>query len=86
MEDLLFETLKKKAYGFTYTEETMEYELLRSKPIIYCEKHSRIYFKNGYLKVKKENGGVNLVATKELKFKTPPENFKMKNKNLVAHF
>lgn len=82
----LYETLKKKAYGFTYTEETMEYELLRSKPIIYCEKYGRIYFKNGYLKVKKVNGGVSLIASKDVKFKMPPKKYLAKNKKLVAHF
>lgn len=84
----LYETLKKKAYGFTYTEETMEYELLRSKPIIYCEKHNRIYFKNGYLKVKKANAGLEIVSPKDIKFKLPPKKFATKNKRkiFVAHF
>ena len=68
MNEKLFETLKKKAYGFSYTEETMEYELIKSKPIIYCEKRNRIYLKNGYLKVKKVSGGVEHIALKNIKF------------------
>ena len=45
--------LKKKALGFSYTEETVECETAKPKPFVFCERNNRVYLKNGYIMVKK---------------------------------
>ena len=48
----LISTLKKKAFGFGYTEESLEYETKKPKKYVFCEKRNRIYFENGFIKVR----------------------------------
>ena len=77
----LSETLEKKAFGFSYTEETKEYEIIKSKPYLFCEKRNLLYFSSGYIKVKKVVGGV---AVKQVEKFTKPIKKIKKLKNL--HF
>ena len=67
--DKLFDTLRKKAFGFSYTESTLEYESVKVKPYLFCDKRSRLYFKNGYVKVKKLSGGLDVVIKKIVKLR-----------------
>lgn len=60
MNQELLNVLKKKAMGFTYTEETCEYEQSKGKPILFCGKRNRIYLKNGFLSVKPKQTGVEI--------------------------
>lgn len=60
MNQDLLNILKKKAMGFTYTEETCEYEQSRMKPLLFCGKRNRIYLKNGFLSVKQKQTGVEI--------------------------
>ena len=57
-KDQLFETLKKKALGFSYVEETAEYETMRPKNYLFCERRRRLYSAVGFIKVIPKNGGV----------------------------
>lgn len=56
--DKLLETLRKKAFGFSYTESTLEFEPAKVKPYLFCEKRKRVYCNQGYLKVVKVSGGL----------------------------
>lgn len=67
MNQELLNVLKKKAMGFTYTEETCEYEQARNKPLLFCGKRNRIYLKNGFLGVKPKTGGVEIKKICKLK-------------------
>lgn len=52
MQQELLELVKKKAFGFSYTEETVEYETRVAKPYLFCSSHNRLYHGVGYIKVK----------------------------------
>lgn len=52
MKQELLDLLEKKAYGFSYTEETVEYETRMPKPNLLCEKHKRLYRGAGFVSVK----------------------------------
>jgi len=70
MDPNLEDVLKKKAFGFSYTEETVEYEVSKSKSRVYCSKRNRLYLKNGFVKVKKVNSGIDVILCKGIA-KTP---------------
>lgn len=58
----LEKVLRKKALGFSYTEEVVECDTVRPKPFVFCEKRNRIYMKNGYIFVKKQTKNGEIVA------------------------
>lgn len=60
MNQELLSVLKKKAMGFTYKEETCEYEQSRNKPMLFCGKRKRLYLKNGFLSVRTRTTGVDI--------------------------
>ena len=58
--DELDEVLRKKALGFSYREETLEYETTRPKSWVLCERRKRLYSKRGYIRAKivEQNGEI----------------------------
>lgn len=50
----VWELIEKRAKGFSYTEEVVEYESQKNKKFVFCEHNSRIVFsRRGFVKVKK---------------------------------
>lgn len=67
----VLDAIKKRAFGFSYDEEVLEFEQSRGNSALVCERRGRIYFKNGFVKVliqKGENG--------EIKGVKIPKNYK----------
>lgn len=80
-KDELMQVIRKKALGFSYTEETIECETTKPKPYVLCEKSNRLYMKNGYIIVKKrlKNGEICEILHKPcVKF--------VEDKNLIKKF
>ena len=75
----IFEIIKKKALGFTYTEESVECETVRPKPYVFCEKRRRVYLTGGYFKVLKKTRCGEIVALEHKKIKNFNSNKKILN-------
>ena len=62
LNEKIEEVLRKKAFGFSYIEETIECETTKPKPMVYCERENALYFKNGFISVKKQTKNGEIVA------------------------
>ena len=67
LNEKVMETLKKKAFGFSYSEEVLEFEEVSPQKPLFCEKRKRIYLGRGYLKVFRKNKGLEVYP--KIKFK-----------------
>ena len=83
----LEDVLLKKAMGYMVEEVTFDYERSKVKELLLCKKHSRLYTKNGFIKVKIGGGGKVEVdeKLKNIKFfySKPKKNCKKGSKNKV---
>ena len=66
-DDELDDVLRKKALGFSYSEETLEYETARPKSWVFCERRGRLYSKKGYIKAKKIEQNGEIVGAEPIK-------------------
>ena len=52
----VLEAVRKRAFGFSYNEEVLEFESGRVKSCLFCEKRNRLYTRRGFIKVVPEFG------------------------------
>lgn len=65
----LDDVIMKKAFGFSYTEENLEYERATSKEFLFCKAFGRLYLKRGYIKAREDGKGAYICDKyKNLKF------------------
>ena len=75
----LISILKKKAMGFSYEEISREFERMKPKKYLFCEKRKRIYVDGHFLKVNptiKKGEVVEVKPKKYIKFCVPLFKFK----------
>ena len=66
----LVEAIRKRAYGFYYSEENVEYELTGGGKFLLCKNKKRAYFGAGFLKIK-----IKKVFSKSARFSVSGSNF-----------
>ena len=52
LDKRMLEAITRRAYGFYYDEENVEYESKNSGKYLLCKNKNRVYFGSGYLKIK----------------------------------
>ncbi len=52
MKEEYLKLLKKKAEGYYISEEVVDYEGERKTKFLFCSKHNRLYFSNGFIHIK----------------------------------
>lgn len=80
------EVVMKKALGFSYTEENLEYEREVRKEFLYCEQEGRLYFGAGFIMAKTISKGIEIdEKLKKIKFCLRPKKyFKTNRKRLFV--
>ena len=84
----LIEAIRRRAYGFYYDEENVEYESKGGGRYLLCKKQNRVYVGSGFVKVKIKkmfSASVRVVFKKLKSFVAPSgktrQVFALKNKN-----
>ena len=70
VDKALVDAIRKRAYGFYYSEENIEYELTGGGKFLLCKNKKRVYFSSGFLtaRLKKVFSKSARISVKVVKF------------------